>query len=283
MTSLLDRPTPAAGSNNGTGGYRLPVVPRGRRPLLTLASALLVLASAAIFASIYTSADHRVPVLVVTSTIHQGQRITAADLGTADVASSGGLSPIPVSSASELSGTWAAVTIPAGSLLSRGDVTSSRPLATGSAVVGLALKDGQLPAAGVEPGDQVMIVQTLAAGSVLPAGGDSDDSGATGTSGGTGGADADGDGFGSVSSAGVLVGRATVFETAAPSASTSSGATELVSVEVPSTLAAAVATASAASQVSLVLLPDRPAGSGSAAAAGSGSTASGSGSGAGSP
>ena len=263
MTSLLERPSSAAASN-GTGSYRLPGVPQGRRPLLSVASALLVLASAAIFASIYTSADHRVPVLMVTSTIHQGQRITAADLGTTELASSGRLSPIPVSSASELSGTWAAVTIPAGSLLARGDVSSSRPLSSGSAVVGLALKDGQLPSNGVEPGDQVMIVQTLAAGSVLPAGADSSGTGATG-------ATSDGDDFGSVSSAGVLVAQATVFDTATPSASTSSGATELVSVEVPPTLAAAVATAAAASQISLVLLPAGLAGSGSNSASDSAS------------
>ena len=177
MTSLLDR-TPTAGrSSNGRGEYRLPVVTRGRRPLVTVASALLVLASIAIFASVYSSADHRVPVLVVTSTIRQGQRITGSDLGTVDVAASGGLSVIPVASASELSGTWAAVTIPAGSLMALSDVTSSRPLAGGSAVVGLALKEGQLPSNGVEPGDQVMIIQTPGVGTVLPVDGAADGSG----------------------------------------------------------------------------------------------------------
>jgi hypothetical protein len=217
---------------------------------MTVASALLVLASIAVFASIYSSADHRVPVLTVTSTIQQGQRITAGDLGTADVASSGRLSPIPVSNADELSGKWAAVTVPAGSLLTVGDVTSSRPLSSGSAVVGLALKDGQLPSTGVEPGDQVMIVQTLGAGSILPTAGSAGSAGPTGGTGTDAGSDT-----GATSSTGVLVAQATVFETATPSAATASGATELVSVEVPSTLAAAVATAAAAAQVSLVLLP----------------------------
>ncbi len=205
---------------------------------MTAVSALLVLASIAIFASLYSSADHRVPVLVVTTTVQQGQRITSSQLGSVDVAASGGLSVIPAASASELSGTWAAVTIPAGSLISLQDVTSSRPLAGGSAVVGLSLKDGQLPADGVQPGDQVMIVQASSAGSTLP----------------TGGA-ADGSGAGATAAGGVLVARATVFESTTPPASSASGAAELVSVEVPSTQAAAVASASAASQVSLVLLP----------------------------
>jgi len=207
-----------------------------------VASVLLVLASIAIFAGIYSSADHRVPVLTVVTTIHQGQPITGADLGTADVATSANLAPIPVSGEAALSGTWAAVTLPAGSLLTPADVITKRPLPTGSAVVGVSLKDGQLPSGGVEPGDLVMIVQTPAAGAILPV------SGSAGASDGSGAA-ADAPGTG------VLVAQATVFATAAPLASTASGAAELVSVEVPSTEAAAVATAAASAQVTLVLLP----------------------------
>ena len=240
MTSLLDR-SPAVSPTPRRDGYRLPVAARGRRPLVTAASALLVVASIALFASIYSSADRRVPVLIVTSTIHQGQRITGSDLGTVDVAASSGLSVIPVASASELSGTWATVTIPTGSLISLRDVTSSRPLAGGNAVVGLSLKDGQLPSDGVQPGDQVMIVQTPGAGSSPPAAGASDSSSSV---------------SGTAVASGVLVAQATVFAASVPPPSSASSAAELVSVEVPATLAAAVASASSASQVSLVLLPD---------------------------
>jgi hypothetical protein len=217
---------------------------------VTVASALLVLASIAIFAGIYSSADHRVPVLTVVTTIHQGQPITGNDLGTASVATSANLAPIPVSSAAALSGTWAAVTLPAGSLLTLADVTTKHPLPIGSAVVGVSLKDGQLPSGGVEPGDLVMIVQTPAAGAVLPVAG----SGAGINDGPSATADAP--------ETGVLVAQATVFGTAAPSPSSASGAAELVSVEVPSTEAAAVAAAAASAQVTLVLLPAVSAGAG---------------------
>ncbi len=166
MTTLLDRVSTAGRRAETRSEFRLPAVARGRRPLVAVASTALVLASVAIFASLYSSADHQVPVLVVTTTIHQGQRIIGSDLGTVDVAASGGLSVVPVADATELSGTWAASTIPAGSLINRSDVTTSRPLAVGTGVVGLALKDGQLPAGGVEPGDRVMIVVTPATGSV---------------------------------------------------------------------------------------------------------------------
>jgi hypothetical protein len=248
VTSLLERPATARSSARGTGQYQLPVVGRSRKPLVTVASVLLVLASIAIFAGIYSSADHRVPVLTVVTTIHQGQRISGNDLGTADVTTSANLAPIPVSGAAALSGTWAAVTLPAGSLLTLADVTTKRPLPVGSAVVGVTLKDGQLPSAGVASGDLVMIVQTPAAGAVLPAAGNV-------TSGGSSGVTEGSSGTAEASGTGVLVAQATVFGTAAPSPTSSSGAAELVSVEVPATEAAAVATAAAASQVTLVLLP----------------------------
>ncbi|HEY4947157.1 MAG TPA: hypothetical protein VII19_04610, partial [Acidimicrobiales bacterium] len=146
--------------------------------------------------------------------------------------------PIPASSASLLAGKRAAVTIPAGSLLTLGDVTGSTPIAAGDAVVGMALKDGQFPSTGVESGDQVMIVQTASPGAPLTA---------TGT-----GAASQGIGG---STSGVLVPLATVFNVGPPAASSTTSASLLVSVEVSTTLAAAVSTAASAGQVSLVLLP----------------------------
>ncbi len=246
MTSLLERPTRPQ-TTDGRSQYRLPVVPAraetrghcrfgpgGPGQHRHLRHRLLVRGPPGA-----RPRGRRRP-------SNRAQRIASADLGTAQVASSGGLATIPVSSADELSGTWAAVTVPAGSLLTRGDVTAHRPVSGGNAVVGLALKDGQLPSTGLVPGDEVMVVQTLGAGTVLPI---------DGTTAATGAGTTDGPAGGIPSSTGVLVGQATVFQTAVPSTASASGASELVSVEVPSTLAAAVATAAAASQVSLVLLP----------------------------
>lgn len=252
MTTLLERAA-AASPSRGRGVTRLPTGPHKRRSMLTVVSALVVLASVAIFSGLYSSADHQVAVVMVTRAIEPGQRITAGDLGSVGVSTSGGLAPIPVADASELSGTWAKEAIPAGSLLTLADVTSARPLTGGAAVVGLALKDGQLPSGGVAPGDHVMIVLTPGAGSVLPTTGSVDGtSEATGGAVGSGGADG---------TSGVLVANAAVFGVDLPSANSSSGAAELVSVEVPTTLAASVATAAAADQVSVVLLPSGAGGS----------------------
>jgi len=196
-----------------------------------------VFASIAIFADIDASSNRHTDVLIVTQTIEQGQQMEGSDLGQASASISGGVTAIPVSDASQLLGKRAAVTIPAGSLLTAGDISSTQAINAGYAVVGMALKVGQLPSAGVAAGDQVMIVQTASSGAPLgsPSG--------SGTSTGTG------------ASTGVLVSQASVFDVEIPSASTGSNASQLVSVEVSSTLAAAVATAAAADQVSLVLLP----------------------------
>jgi hypothetical protein len=220
-------------------------------------SIVVISASIAIFAETYASTNHETAVIVVTETIQQGQVIRGSDLGQASVAVTGGVVPIPVSDASELSGKRAAVTIPAGSLLVTGDVARTRSIAAGDAVVGLALKAGQLPASGVLPGDQVMIVQTAASGSPLVSSAPADSS--PGDPG---------------SSTGVLVPEATVYDVASPPADSSSGASELVSVEVSGTLVAAVTTAAATSQVSLALLAPSPGGSPGLASGGD-STASG--------
>ncbi|HEV3281025.1 MAG TPA: SAF domain-containing protein [Acidimicrobiales bacterium] len=213
--------------------------------MVAVFSALMVFGSIAGFATLYASADHKQPVLIVTQTIEQGQRITAGDLGQASAAISGGVVPIPVADAAELSGRRAAVTIPPGSLLTLADTTATQPISSGNAIVGMALKAGQLPAAGVEPGEQVMIIETEIPGTPLasPPSMSSPTSVATGP--------------------GVLVPRASVFDVQAGSPNESNSATtsnpadgsQLVSVEVSDSLAPDVSMAAAAGQASLVLLP----------------------------
>jgi hypothetical protein len=248
VTTLLDRHSPMANSasaaSGSRGNSRLPTSTRRRKPLVALVSLVLVCASIAVFGDLYASTNHQASVLIVTETIEQGQPIMGSQLGQAEASISGGITPIPVSDASELSGRRAAVTIPAGSLLTPGDVTDSQPIASGDAVVGLALKDGQLPATGLQPGEQVIIVQTASPGTPLSSLSTTNASSTSGSQ-----------SSGPAVSTGVLVPQATVFDVGVPPSNSSSGASLLVSVEVSSTLAAAVSTAAAADQVSLVLLP----------------------------
>ena len=244
MTSLLERDQPSPHAPTGRSERsRLPVPARNRKPVLVLVSLVMVFSSIAVFADIYASANRQTSVLIVTQPIQQGQKLSGTDLGEASVSISSGVSPIPVTDAKDLVGQRAAVTIPAGSLLTAGDLTDSQPIVAGDAVVGMALKPGQLPASGVESGDEVMIVQTASLGAPL-------DSPAS-TGGISGGVRA---------ITGVLVPEALVFDVEGPPADSASSVSQLVSVEVSSTLAAAVSTAAAADQVSLVLLPSALAG-----------------------
>jgi hypothetical protein len=221
---------------------------------MAAASALVVFASIAAFSGIYASAGHQSAVLIVTGTIEQGQRISGADLGQASVSISKGVDPILVSNAPELSGKRASVTIPAGSLLTLGDITGSPVVPAGDAVVGLALKAGQLPSTGLVAGEQVMVVQTASPGAPLTSAVDPSGT-SSGTSGTSGDGSTDSDG-GDVASTGVLVSQATVFDVEAPQPNDANGGATLISVAVASTLGAVVATAAAADQISVVLLPD---------------------------
>lgn len=255
MTATVERsPAPPASSRRSNAASRLPAPPRGRRPLMAAASALVVFASVAAFSGIYSSAGHQSAVLIVTGTIEQGQRITAADLGQASVSVSKGVDPILVSDASELSGKRASVTIPAGSLLTLGDITASPVVPAGDAVVGIELKAGQLPSTGLVAGEQVMVVQTASPGAPLSSAIDS--SGGVSGVPGASGASGDGSTNPDAGSTGVLVPQATVFDVEASQQNGANGGATLISIAVASTLGAVVATAAAADQISVVLLPD---------------------------
>ena len=262
MTQVRRQPAP----EDTPTERRPPSGHRDRRPLVVVGSVALVAASIAGFAGLYASADTRTPAIVVVTALTQGQPITSADLGVAEVSASSGVDFLPVSESSLLVGKRAASAVPTGSLLTMGDVSSAPVVGAGSAVVGLALKDGSYPTAGLSPGDRVMVVQTAGAGVSLAAPSSGSASGITvgpvtsgvdGVTGSsaTGGVSATGVPSGGSLGAGVLVASASVFSVEAPGPNSGGGTTLLVSIQVPDEVAAEVSTAAAAAQVSLVLLP----------------------------
>lgn len=238
----------------GPDAIRPPTGGRDRRALVAVASLVVICASVAAFAGLYSSAGHKTAVIVVQQALVQGQPITAAQLGRADVSVSSGVAFIAVADASTVLGKRAAAAVPAGSLLTPGDLTSAPTVAAGSAVVGLALKDGQFPASGLVPGEQVMVVQTATPGSPLSAPVNSTPTTSSGTEASPRAAPGVVATVPSGSGSGVLEAQATVFSTSAPSADASGGSALLVAVEVTSAIAPDVATAASAGQVSLVLL-----------------------------
>lgn len=255
VTSTLGRAVQAGRSGTSTRqAMRLPSGVRVRRPVLAMASVVLVAASIAVFAGIASRAGHRVAVLTVVQPVAQGQTIVTADLGTDTISTAGALATVTVADAGSVVGRVAAVPLVPGSLLSTGDVASTPAIHAGDAVVGIALKEGQLPSSGVYSGEYVMVVQTAAPGAAVSTVPPSVSTGiapspATGTS--PAGAASSSVG----NSTGVLVPSALVVATSSPPAASSGSITELVSVEVAAPVAADVSVAAAAGQVSLVLVP----------------------------
>ena len=226
----------AASSPNG----RRSVVPPAGQPLrsyhrrrgLIAGGVLLVVVCALLAGVLYSHAGGKVSVIVTARAVPVGSRITADDLSTAQIATD----TVPAYAGrhmSEVIGKTAAVGLVTGEIISPAMLTDQPALPSGSAVVGVALKPGQLPAAGLSPGDTVMVV-------ILPASqsGGTPPTNATGGSGGSSGSDAPS----------VLVESAPVVD----AATLASGQGSVVSVGVPRADAAQLAAASSAGLVALV-------------------------------
>jgi SAF domain len=140
-------------------------LPRKRRPgMIALAAALIgagILASAAL----YNREDHQVPVLMVTAPVPVGSVITSADVGTTTVAAGPGLQTIPARQLSQVVGLVAATSLRPGTLLVPSELTSKLPPGPGQDLVPVAVKPSGLPASGLVPGDQVLVVATPAGSS----------------------------------------------------------------------------------------------------------------------
>lgn len=144
---------------------RLSPTRRRRRPRLLAGSLVLLTACTGLFVSAYLRAGHQVDVLAVARSVPQGAELTAGDLRVVRISAGDGLDPVPVSEAASVIGRAVSVPLVPGTLLTLSEVTGSPRIATGDAVVGVALKPGQLPAGGVSPGEQVDVVLTGSPGS----------------------------------------------------------------------------------------------------------------------
>lgn len=134
---------------------------------MAIGSALLVIVCGVLFASLYASASGKVAVLEASRTIAPGTAITIKDLKSVDISVSAPGSAVPVSRAASVVGKSAAVTIPAGGILAPGDVTASWQPPAGESLVGVALRQSQEPASGVQPGEYVDVILTGAPGAAF--------------------------------------------------------------------------------------------------------------------
>lgn len=202
---------------------RLAPARRQRRPAFIVLGLVLILVGGALAAQGYLRVGGRSAVLTVARPIAAGHSIAAQDLTEVRISVDPAVHAVPASDRNQIVGRVAAVDLLPQSLLPREAVAAASVPAPAQAIVGVALKPGQMPN-NLKAGDSVMIVLTPPANGGGPA--------AAGQA------------------ARVLVDHAEVFDLRAADADQST----VVSVVVAREQAAAVANAQATGQVSLVLV-----------------------------
>jgi len=147
------------------GRAALPASPRPRRRSWALAviGVLVVAVCALVFAAGWVQAGNRKPVLAVVHAVAAGQLLTAADLQVVRVSASGPVSLVPAAAEASVLGRPAAGPLPAGALLTSGDIGPAAPV-SGQDDLGVAVKAGQFPP-DLSAGQTVDVLATPAASS----------------------------------------------------------------------------------------------------------------------
>ncbi len=245
MSTTLARPRVQSGRRDP--GLRLEPVGHGRRPALAVGSLALVMTCVAVFISVYLRAGDQMSVLAIARSVPEGQVVRADDLKAVRISAGTTIATVPAAAASAVVGRRAAEALEPDTLLGTNELMTRFSPPSGESIVGVAAKDGQLPASGVAPGETVDVILTGQAGQQDASIG----SAATGAQSVSSGA---GTAAGEPLVAGtVLVSGATVLETATSPASSGSNDVD-VSLLTPSPLAPIVASASAAGEIALVVV-----------------------------
>lgn len=218
----------------------MPSAPRERKPALAALAVLLVALGAVAAGYLVINAGHRVGAVEITQQVGQGQRIPASAIKEVEIASNSGINYVAWQYANRVAGIYAAVQIPAGTLLTPAMTTATNNLAAGKVQVGLSLKPGQAPA-------NLLIGQSVEAfgvGTGSGCGAAAAGGGAGGTGGGNGG---NGSGSGVPITTGVIA--SVVGSTA------SNGSTAAVTLAVPDADAGVLACYASAGDVAIALTP----------------------------
>jgi len=165
-----DRGTIARGTGAGAGagvwpeptspaGRRLPSPPRERKPALAALAVVLVVGGALAAALLVIDAGHKTGAIEISQPVGQGQKIPLSAMQEVQVTSGTGIDYVPWNEASQVARTYAATMLPPGTLLTPQMTTAVNTATKGMTVVGLALKDGQLPD-GLQVGEHVGIFET---------------------------------------------------------------------------------------------------------------------------
>jgi len=219
----------------------MPSAPRERKPALAALAVLLVALGAVAAGYLVINAGHRVGAVEITQQVGQGQRIPASAIKEVEIASNSGINYVAWQYANRVAGVYAAVQIPAGTLLTPAMTTATNNLAAGKVQVGLSLKPGQAPA-------NLLIGQSVEAFGV----GTGSACGAAAAGAGTGGT---GGGNGSGNGAGPGVPITTGVIASVVGSTASNGSTAAVTLAVPDADAGVLACYASAGDVAIALTP----------------------------
>jgi hypothetical protein len=139
---------------------RVAAAPRQWKPRQVLLAVLVVALGGLVSMWAVSSYAHRDRVLVIAANVAVGQRITVDDLTGADLTLDPRVSAFTVEQQGQVIGKVALVDLAKGTLVNPSQVGASPLLTAGQVLVPLQLKPGQLPAVGVAPGQQVLLVAT---------------------------------------------------------------------------------------------------------------------------
>ena len=135
---------------------RLPSARRERKPALAAFALLLIVGGALSAGLLVIQSGKRVAAIEIAQQVGAGQQIPLSAMTEVEVASGTGLAYVPWAEAGQVSRFYAATTIPPGTLLTGAMVAPASGVTAGRDVLGLALKDGQLPDQ-LKVGDHVSI------------------------------------------------------------------------------------------------------------------------------
>jgi hypothetical protein len=162
--AIGEQTRPDAAQLDGSPG-RVPSAPalpppkRRRRPLLLAAGVVLVVLGAVGAYGLASSSSHRVGVVALAADVPWGRPITQADLVEAQIATDPVLHPLAWAERGSAIGKLAAADLHAGSLLTIDDLMAGPIPADGQALVGVAVKPGQLPVTELAARQQIWITR----------------------------------------------------------------------------------------------------------------------------
>jgi hypothetical protein len=222
------------------GGRRMPSAPRERKPALAAVAILLVALGAASAGYLVLNAGHRVGAVEITQDVGQGQQVPASAIKEVQINADTDVSYVAWQFATRVTGDFARVQIPKGTLLTSLMLATTSNLTAGKVEVGLSLKPGQAPT-------ELLIGQTVRA---FPVG---NGSGCAGGGNGGGGANGTGGGTGATATPGEPITTGTIVSVSG--STTTNGSTAAVTLAVPETDAGILTCYASAGDVAIALTP----------------------------